>query len=78
MLGRIDAGGEQLAGLFAFIPRFGEANVRVNAQGDPLLLAVNPVLETPPFPAVLRDFEVHAATIGKSHIFGLPFRLIDQ
>jgi hypothetical protein len=55
-----------------------EAGVRVDAQGEALLLISESVLEPPPLTASGRDFQVHAAAIGQLVGFGFGFGGADR
>jgi methyl-accepting chemotaxis protein len=60
---RVHALPHHLAGLVASLPRLLQAHVRVGAQAQALLLAVHPVLQSPPFAAAGGHLQVQPATV---------------
>jgi hypothetical protein len=60
---RVYAGGQQLPRFVSTTARFFQAHFWVDAEREPLLLAVVTVFESPPLPAPRGDLEVQAAPI---------------
>jgi hypothetical protein len=63
MLPRIDAIGEELAGIVAPFPGLFEPYIRVDPQGKPFLLSLEAIFVPPPLPASRSNFEVKATII---------------
>ena len=61
--GRVLAIADDLAMLVGFVARFQQGDLRVGAQADALLDAVDLVFETPHLVPAGGDFQVHAATV---------------
>jgi len=67
----IDAIRDQLAHLVAPVARLLQSDVRVNADRNPLLLAGEAILETPPTAAGRRDLQIKAAAVEQADGFFL-------
>jgi hypothetical protein len=65
MLTRVDTLGEELAGFIPLLPGILQPNIRVDPQGDSLLLAPKSIFDTPPLAPTGGNFEIKASFIGK-------------
>jgi hypothetical protein len=66
---RIDAIRDQLAHLVAPVARLLQSDVRVHAERNPLLLAGEAILETPPTARRGCDFQIEAAAVEQADSF---------
>lgn len=76
-LARVDPGGQELTCLVPLLPGLLEADVGVGAEGDPLLLALDTVLQAPPFAPAGGNFQVHAFFVGQLVGLGLGLGGLD-
>lgn len=71
--GRVLAFADDLTMLVGLVARFEQGDLRVGAQADPFLDAVDPVFEAPHLVSAGGDFQVHAAAVEV--LLRLAFRL---
>src|SRR6185295_15045001 len=69
-LRRIEAVGQLLSGLLTPLASFRQRHLRINAEGEALLLLQETILETPVAAAVGHHLQVHAAAIGVARRLG--------
>jgi hypothetical protein len=77
-LARIGASRHEGAGFITSLAGIGQWHLGVRAQPDPLLLALEPVLQPPPLPAVRLQFQVQPATVGQLAGFVAGLGLADR
>ncbi|MDB5875690.1 MAG: hypothetical protein JWQ07_5132 [Ramlibacter sp.] len=67
MSARVNAAGEETAGLIALLACHGQRRVGIGAEGEELLLAVEPVLEAPPLAAGGCNDQIQPALVEELH-----------
>ena len=82
VLARVNSVGQQLARSISAVAGIFQAHVRIDAKGQPLFLALEPVFQPPPSPAGRGDFQIKSAFVEQLEAllagFGVPDRGIGQ
>src|SRR5208337_258140 len=69
VLAGIDAVGQLLSGFRSAVTSIAQGHVRINAQRNPLLLAVEAVFQPPPFPTIGINLQIESTHVEKLERF---------